>query len=348
MTAARLKLGAQALAVGLVVLLLGLLVWKLVQGSGKEAKIGKSRRAELHAQPRRRAGQAPARLAAREGRGAQLLGLVVRPVQRGGADARRPPRSTSESASWCSASTSTTSTSDARKFARKFRLTYPLVHDDHKITSPKYGLTGVPETFFIDRTGKLVGHVAAAINATDLRRRRRAGAEVVRLAVLALLAAGARRAGGRERAAPDAARARRAADVPDLRGRDARPVGLAGCAADQGRSSSSGSPRATRAARSSAGSSRSWGERILAAPPRHGFDLLAWLLPLVGVLAGAAVLGVLAWGWTRAREPEPAPERWSLNGHPADGAGSTRSARAAARGAAALRFDGMRSSSIGA
>ena len=59
-----------------------------------------------------------------------------------------------------------------------------------------------------------------------------------------------------------------------------------------------------------------WGERILAAPPRHGFDLLAWLLPIVGVLAGAAVLGVLAWRWTRQPEPEPEPQRWSLNGHP--------------------------------
>ena len=61
---------------------------------------------------------------------------------------------------------------------------------------------------------------------------------------------------------------------------------------------------------------RQWGQRILAAPPRHGFDLLAWLLPIVGVLSGAAVLGVLAWRWTREREPEPAPQRWSLNGHP--------------------------------
>jgi cytochrome c-type biogenesis protein CcmH len=59
-----------------------------------------------------------------------------------------------------------------------------------------------------------------------------------------------------------------------------------------------------------------WGQRILAAPPRHGFDLLAWLLPIFGVLGGAAVLGVLAWRWTREREPEPAPQRWSLNGHP--------------------------------
>jgi cytochrome c-type biogenesis protein CcmH len=59
-----------------------------------------------------------------------------------------------------------------------------------------------------------------------------------------------------------------------------------------------------------------WGKRILAAPTRHGFDLLAWLLPLAGVVGGAAVLGGLAWRWSRAREPEPAPERWSLNGHP--------------------------------
>jgi cytochrome c-type biogenesis protein CcmH len=61
-----------------------------------------------------------------------------------------------------------------------------------------------------------------------------------------------------------------------------------------------------------------WGKRILAAPPRHGFDLLAWALPLVGLLGGAGVLGLLAWRWTRAHEPEPAPQRWSLNGHPLD------------------------------
>src|SRR4029453_14975776 len=52
-----------------------------------------------------------------------------------------------------------------------------------------------------------------------------------------------------------------------------------------------------------------WGTRILAAPPRHGFDLLAWLLPIVGVLGGAAVIGVLAWRWSRAREPSA---QWKL------------------------------------
>jgi cytochrome c biogenesis protein CcmG/thiol:disulfide interchange protein DsbE len=59
--------------------------------------------------------------------------------------------------------------SDARKFARTLKLSYPLVHDNHNVTSPKYGLTGLPETLFIDRNGKLVGHVAAAIDAAALR-----------------------------------------------------------------------------------------------------------------------------------------------------------------------------------
>ena len=39
---ARLKLGAQALAVGLVALLLALLIWKVAKGSGKEAAVGKA------------------------------------------------------------------------------------------------------------------------------------------------------------------------------------------------------------------------------------------------------------------------------------------------------------------
>jgi cytochrome c-type biogenesis protein CcmH len=61
---------------------------------------------------------------------------------------------------------------------------------------------------------------------------------------------------------------------------------------------------------------KNFGPQVLSTPAKHGFDLLAWLLPIVGVLGGAAVLGVLAWRWTREREPEPATQRWSLNGHP--------------------------------
>ena len=47
-----------------------------------------------------------------------------------------------------------------------------------------------------------------------------------------------------------------------------------------------------------------FGKGVLAAPERSGLDLLAWVLPLAGLLAGAAVLTVLAWRWTRRPEDE--------------------------------------------
>jgi cytochrome c-type biogenesis protein CcmH len=50
-----------------------------------------------------------------------------------------------------------------------------------------------------------------------------------------------------------------------------------------------------------------FGERILAAPPRRGFNLLAWVLPLVGLGVGAVALAIVAWRWSRGRDAEPAP-----------------------------------------
>jgi cytochrome c-type biogenesis protein CcmH len=58
-----------------------------------------------------------------------------------------------------------------------------------------------------------------------------------------------------------------------------------------------------------------WGTRILAAPPKHGFDLLAWLLPLAGILAATVVLGFLVWRWSRQRPPPPSVD-WSLQARP--------------------------------
>jgi cytochrome c-type biogenesis protein CcmH len=50
-----------------------------------------------------------------------------------------------------------------------------------------------------------------------------------------------------------------------------------------------------------------FGPAVLAAPPKRGFGLLAWLLPLAGILGGAAALGYGAWLWSRNRgEPEAA------------------------------------------
>jgi cytochrome c biogenesis protein CcmG, thiol:disulfide interchange protein DsbE len=164
---ARLKLGAQALAVGLVALLLALLIWKVAQGSGKEAAIGKPA-PDFSLERLDRAGtlqlsslrgkvvvlnfwaswcfpckqEAPALAAAskRWGDRVVVLGVDVNDFQ-----------------------------GEARRFARKYGLTYPLVHDNRNVTSPKYGLTGLPETFFIDRRGKVVEHVISEVKAADIR-----------------------------------------------------------------------------------------------------------------------------------------------------------------------------------
>ena len=45
-----------------------------------------------------------------------------------------------------------------------------------------------------------------------------------------------------------------------------------------------------------------FGQAVLAEPPKRGFHLLAWLLPLVGLGAGAAVVAALVWRWSRRRE----------------------------------------------
>ena len=57
-----------------------------------------------------------------------------------------------------------------------------------------------------------------------------------------------------------------------------------------------------------------YGESILASPPKHGFNLLAWLLPIIGLLGAAAVLGVAAWGWSRGRTEPDVPAMQSSNG----------------------------------
>ena len=48
-----------------------------------------------------------------------------------------------------------------------------------------------------------------------------------------------------------------------------------------------------------------FGQGILAAPPHKGFDLLAWWLPIAGVLGGGLVLAFGVWRWSRGRDDEP-------------------------------------------
>jgi len=55
-----------------------------------------------------------------------------------------------------------------------------------------------------------------------------------------------------------------------------------------------------------------YGRGVLAKPDTKGFDLLAWVLPIVGLVAGAVVVGIAAWRWSGRRggglDGDPAPE----------------------------------------
>jgi cytochrome c-type biogenesis protein CcmH len=45
-----------------------------------------------------------------------------------------------------------------------------------------------------------------------------------------------------------------------------------------------------------------FGPQVLAAPPRSGFNWLAWVLPIASLALGAVVVGLAAWRWSRSRE----------------------------------------------
>jgi cytochrome c-type biogenesis protein CcmH/NrfF len=50
-----------------------------------------------------------------------------------------------------------------------------------------------------------------------------------------------------------------------------------------------------------------FGPAILAAPPHKGFDLLAWWLPLGGIIVAAVLVAFGVWRWTRSRDDDPPP-----------------------------------------
>jgi thiol-disulfide isomerase/thioredoxin len=60
---------------------------------------------------------------------------------------------------------------DARRFARRYELSFPLVYDGPGDTIDGYGVTGFPETFVIDREGKVVAGFAGAVSGDEERTR---------------------------------------------------------------------------------------------------------------------------------------------------------------------------------
>ena len=160
-----LKLTAQAVAVAAVAALLALLVWRVTH-QPKPTKVGKP---------------APSFTAKRlDGDGTlSLTSFRGRPVV------------LNFWASWCGPCKSeapalertwkqyakrglvvlgvdyTDASSDARAFVAKKGLTFPIVRDGNGVIGTRYDLTGVPETFVIDRRGRLVDHLLAPVDRGD-------------------------------------------------------------------------------------------------------------------------------------------------------------------------------------
>ena len=120
---------------------------------------------------------------------------------------------------------------DARGFMERYGVTYPVVYDGKGSTVGKWGVRAFPETFFVDRSGKLVGERIAGrgrhrAQPRRLRARRRARTrrDAVRAALAALVAVIALAGGAATAlAAPSPFRPRGGARLPDLQD-DARPV----------------------------------------------------------------------------------------------------------------------------
>ncbi len=157
---ARLKLGGQVLALALVAGLFVLLVWKVA--SQDEGASRKLQRGETPPAP------------------AFTLDRLDRPGKLSLASYRGRPVVLNFWASWCVPCKEEAPLlesvwkrhrdeglvvlgvdindlrGDARRFARENRMSYPIVFDGIGETSTDYGLTGVPETFFIAPNGRLV------------------------------------------------------------------------------------------------------------------------------------------------------------------------------------------------
>jgi cytochrome c biogenesis protein CcmG/thiol:disulfide interchange protein DsbE len=58
--------------------------------------------------------------------------------------------------------------SDARRFLTKYHANYVSVRDGGDSTYSAYGLTGLPETYYLDRRGRILAHSVGEVSKTEL------------------------------------------------------------------------------------------------------------------------------------------------------------------------------------
>lgn len=58
---------------------------------------------------------------------------------------------------------------DARRFIRRYGLTYPSLREPDNEVARSLGATGVPETYFFDRSGRIAARTVGEVSTADIR-----------------------------------------------------------------------------------------------------------------------------------------------------------------------------------
>lgn len=172
----RAKLVAQGVAIGLVVLLFALLAWSLVRDEGGDLAASAARGERPHApdfELEYLDGKGTLELSSLRGKAVVLNTWAswCIPCKEEAPYLEQVWRDNRERGVVVVGLNAKDLRSDARRFVDRFDLTFPVIRDGSGDTIREYGVTGFPETFVLDREGRVVEAFAGAVNTAEDKER---------------------------------------------------------------------------------------------------------------------------------------------------------------------------------